>query len=335
MTIDTGASANRIPQQSARRRDFPGPGLLSTVLAAILSVVVRPVIALFARYPDARWPYALADRAAWLLPRPLGVTRQPVALPECRAELLTPARADTGEAILYLHGGGFIVCGLNTHRRLVADVARAAGCPALAVDYRQLPQHGLAAALDDAVAGFRALIAEGYSAGDIRIVGDSAGGYLAVATALAVTWLGLGRPGALVLMSPMTGIDPDYAAPSARDPLLTASALRVISRKLVAQPAVPTAELPQPQLAANDLSSLPPTLIQVGTREVLAAGAEELADAIAAAGVPCELQTWTGQFHVFQAGALVLPPAREAVAEIGSFLRRAAADPRQHTRRPR
>ncbi|MGV0635006.1 alpha/beta hydrolase [Mycolicibacillus trivialis] len=324
MSTGTGALADGVPQPSASRRELPGPGALSRVVAVLLRVFVRPVITLFARFPDARWPFALADRAAWLLPRPYGVRRHAISLPHCRAELLIPARPTAGRAILYLHGGGFIVCGLNTHRRLTADIARAAGCPALAVDYRQMPRHGLGEALDDAVAGFRALLDEGYSSSEIRIVGDSAGGYLAVATALAVVRRGLGRPGGLVLMSPMTGIDPDLALEPADDPLLTAPVVSVLSRKLAAKPAISADLLPHRRLAADDLSPLPPTLIQVGTREVLRAGAEELADAIAAAGGRCELQVWAGQFHVFQAGAVILAPARKAIAEIGSFL----VDPR-------
>lgn len=322
MTTTSEAAADNSFPQPAIRREFPGPGALSKVVAIVLRIFVRPVIALFVRFPEARWPFAMADWAAWLIPRPYGVRRYPVSLPDCRAELLIPAHATAGRAILYLHGGGFIVCGLNTHRRLTADIARAAGCPALAVGYRQMPQHGLGEALEDAVAGFRALLARGYSSEDIGIVGDSAGGYLAVATALAVVRQGLGRPGGLVLMSPMTGVDPDLALAPVDDPLLTAPVVAVLSRKLAAKPAVSSAVLPHRRLAADDLSTLPPTLVQVGTREVLRAGAEELADSIADAGVPCELQTWSGQFHVFQAGAIVLTAAREAIAEIGSFLRR-------------
>ncbi|OHU98583.1 hypothetical protein BKN37_20465 [Mycobacterium talmoniae] len=303
---------------------FPGPGAPSVLLAGLLATFVRPVIALFARFPEAWWPVGWVDRAAMLLPRPRRVSRRPVALPYCRAELLTPTATsgDSGSAILYLHGGGFIVCGLHTHRRLAADVAYAAGRPALAIGYRQLPHHGLGEALADAVDGFRALTARGYTPADISVVGDSAGGYLAVATALTVARLGLGRPGAVVLMSPMTSVDPDLpAADGAHDPLLTGSTVRALSHKLAAKPAPPGISLPLPRLAHEDLSDLPPTLIQVGTREVLRDGAEELATRIAAAGVPCTLQIWDGQFHVFQAAAPVLAPARAAVSEIGAFLR--------------
>lgn len=323
MSLVAGTAVDHTGRNRPELVRFPGPGLVSRVLAALLVTFVRPVISLFARFPDARWPFALVDGAAIVLPRPRKVHRRTVALPSCRAELIKPRSvADSGIAILYLHGGGFITCGLHTHRRLAADIAHAAERPALAVCYRQLPRHGLGEALEDAVDGFRALIAQGYSAENISVVGDSAGGYLAVATALAVARAGLGRPHALALMSPMTWVDPDFPVDDdADDPLLTGSTIRAISRKLAAVAAQPVAELPPVRLASADLRQLPPTLIQVGTREVLYDGAQELADRIAAAGVPCQLQVWEGQFHVFQAAALLMAPARAAVAEIGAFLR--------------
>ena len=329
MSWHAGTPAGSIDDRSPKVVRFPGPGAVSAVLAVLLAVFVRPVIALFGRFPNARWPFRWVDGVAVLMPRPRRVTREPVTLAHCRAELLTPkALAHDGDthhkaAILYLHGGGFITCGLRSHRRLAADVANAAGQPTLAVEYRQLPQYALADSLDDAVAGFSALISQGYASSDISIVGDSAGGYLAIATALAVVRRGLGRPAAVVALSPMTCIDPEFVGTEGiSDPLLTASAVRVLSGKL--NRAEPTAPVRR-RLLDEDLSELPPTLIQVGTREVLAAGAHELAAHIAAAGVSCELQVWDGQFHVFQAAAALLAPGRAAVAQIGQFVRRADA----------
>jgi len=329
MSLVAGTPAEATSNRKPELIRFPGPGTVSVLIAGLLATFVRPVIALFARFPDARWPFGWVDRAAALLPRPLRVTRRKVNLPHCRAELLTPQAVprDHRAAILYLHGGGFITCGLHTHRRLVADVANAAGRPALAIDYRQLPHHGLGEALDDAVAGFSALLTRGYAASDISIVGDSAGGYLAVATALTVARHGLGRPGAVVAMSPITSVDPDFAvADGVFDPLLTVPTVRALGRKLAAKPVAPDSAIPLPRLANEDLRALPPTLIQVGTREVLTAGAEELATHIGAAGVRCELQVWEGQFHVFQAAAIVLAPARAAISEIGAFLHRTGID---------
>lgn len=296
---------------------FPGPGIMSQVLALLLAVVVRPVIMMFARRPYARWPFGAIDIAAVLLPRPLRVYRRRVALPNCRAEMITPKAAHTGGAILYLHGGGFITCGLNTHRRLAADIARAAGWPTLSVNYRQLLPAKLAEALEDAIDGYRELLARGHAPSEIRLVGDSAGGYLAVATALAVQRLGLGRPGALALMSPVTSVDPDSPALiDFDDPLLTADTLRAIWRMLSDGDAHHDRHLP-----AKELANLPPTLIQVGTREVVYPGSLVLAGQLTVAGVPNQLQIWEGQFHVFQAAAPLLNHARRAIAEIGTFLR--------------
>lgn len=295
---------------------FPGPGAMSRALAMMLAFAVKPAIAMFARRPHARWPFRAIDMAAWLLLRPRHTYRRRVSLPNCRAEMLAPKTARPGGAILFLHGGGFITCGLNTHRRLAADIARAAGSPALAVGYRKLRGAKLAEALDDAVDGYRELLARGHTPGDISLVGDSAGGYLALITALAVQRLGLGRPGAVAVMSPVTSVDAE--SPSlidSDDPLLTADALRAIWRML--SDGGPDADH---YLPPSELENLPPTLIQVGTREVVHPGSLVLAGQLAVAGVPNQLQIWEGQFHVFQAAAPVLDHARRAIAEISIFL---------------
>lgn len=309
---------------------FPGPGTVSKILATMLKLIARPVIAGFARWPDARWPFGIADAAAFLLPRPRHVYRRRVALPNCPAELIAPKAARPGGAILYLHGGGFITCGLNTHRRLAADVARAAGFPALVVCYRQLKQAKLSQALDDAIDGYRELRARGYAPENISIVGDSAGGYLALITSLAVHRLGLGKPAAVALMSPVTSVD--AASPSlidADDPLLTAETFRAIWRMLSDGESDADRYLPP-----HELGNLPPTLIQVGTREVLYPGSLVLAGQLAVAGVPHELQIWDGQFHDFQAATLVMAHARRAIAEIGNFLRDRTFQAQQTTQRP-
>lgn len=319
MSLSTLA-VDSAPQRASTVVRFPGPGTTSRILAALLAVTVRPVIAMFARRPHAPWPFAVVDAAAVVLPRPRQVYRRPVTLPNCPAELITPKAAGPGGAILYLHGGGFITCGLNTHRRLAADIARAAGFPALSVCYRQLRQAKLAEALDDAVAGYRELLARGHAPSDISLVGDSAGGYLALMTALAVQRLGLGKPGSVAIMSPVTSVDAE--APSlinVDDPLLTADTLRAIWRMLADGESAADRFLPP-----AELSNLPPTLIQVGTREIVYPGSVVLAGQLAVAGVPNQLQIWEGQFHVFQAAAPVLGHARRAIDEIGKFLRNKA-----------
>lgn len=304
-------------------RQFPGPGVMLRLIALGLRLFVRPVLSVFGRFPRLRWPYALLNRLAVALPPPRRVRRQKVTLPNCGAELITPLNeATTDAAILYLHGGGFITCGLHTHRRLTADIARAAGCPALAVDYRMLPHHGMSEALADALDGFRALVERGHPADAISVVGDSAGGYLAVATALAAPRAGLGRPVSVAAMSPMTSIDPDFDIdPDAADALFPPAALRAICHMLATKPAAGEGFVPKPRLRSEDLAQLPPTLIQVGSREILTAPAVDLAHRIAAADVPCEVQIWEGQFHVFQAAAFLAAPARAAIAEIGAFLK--------------
>lgn len=310
--IDARAVAPRVMR-------YAGPGIISRIIAFLLAIVARPVVGLFGRYPRFPWPFAAADRAAALLPRPRNTERRSVRLRNSKAEWLVPASAtEARSAILYLHGGGLLLCGLNTHRLLTADIASAAGEPALSVDYRMLPKHSVADAVDDAVDGFRWLLDQGYRADDISIVGDSAGGFIAVTVALEVTERGWGSPRAIALLSPLATVTESLPPRSGgRDALFTPMAVAAMRAHAHRAGGV----LPDHLRTGSTLSALPRTLIQVGENELFAADAHALADAIAAGGVPCELQTWAGQFHVFQAAATLSRTARGAVAEVGAFLR--------------
>src|SRR5689334_6579003 len=109
------------------------------VLAARFGV--RPLVTAWMTAPDLPWPTALVDELAGWLPRPRNVHVRQVALPKCRSEMVWADRAGTARAILYLHGGTFLTCGLNTHRALVSCLSRASDAAVLNVGYRMLPRH--------------------------------------------------------------------------------------------------------------------------------------------------------------------------------------------------
>ncbi|WP_134071280.1 alpha/beta hydrolase [Mycobacteroides salmoniphilum] len=286
-----------------------------------------PVIALWARFPDLPWPYRVVDLAAVVLRPVRGVRRSRVRLAHCEAELMAPTGELPSGAVLYLHGGAFVVGGLNTHRRLVSRIVVGAGVTSLAVNYRKLPGHPVSAALEDALDGYRYLIELGYQSEEIVVAGDSAGGFLGLVTSVIAQRRGLGSPGALVCMSPLVQRDPAgklVLASQSNDSLFPRAALIAMERLML------SAEGSTVGLSALDsfvegdlavLACLPATLIQVGSDEILRPDAEFAAARLAEAGVPVELQIWRNQVHDFQIAADVLVDARAAVGEISAFVR--------------
>ncbi|WP_240482978.1 alpha/beta hydrolase [Rhodococcus opacus] len=228
--------------------------------------------------------------------------------------------------VLYLHGGGFLTCGLNTHRRLVSRISASAGAAVLSVGYRMMPRHPIRDAIADGVDGYRWLLGQGFDAEKIVIAGDSAGGYLTFMTALTLADLHLPCPAGLVALSPLTDMDPTgkLAHPGAdRCPVFPRSVLTTFAG-LPDQGARrrPTGK---PRISPVDciLAGLPPVLIQVGSTEMLYPDAELMAERLAAAGVPVTLEVWDRQVHVFQAAADLIPEADHAIRQIGNFIRTA------------
>ncbi len=301
-----------------------GASMRSQVLAHTLRVAVKPMLDVWGRYPLALWPAGLLEASAGYLRPNRSVREHRVRLDDCAAEWWSRDSQGVAAptAILYLHGGGFLTCGLNTHRMLALNTAAAAGASVLTVDYRMLPQHPLSDAVADCVVGYRWLLDRGYSPERIVVAGDSAGGFLTFATALALADLGLPQPAALVAMSPLTDLDPTNKLTrreGAACPLIPHSVLVALTGIIdrFGGSAVSPVD--------GVLAGLPPVLIQVGSTELLYADAELMAQRLGAAGVPVTLEVWDRQVHVFQAAAGLLPEASRAVARIGQFVRDATA----------
>ncbi|QBS39382.1 alpha/beta hydrolase [Nocardia sp. CS682] len=303
---------------------------------ALLRGTLRPavdILCVFAESAALRGTRAfrianLADLLAIPLRPARGTKRRAVLFPDFRAEWLWhrdhlgPDDTEQGAAILYFHGGGFLAGGLHSHRRLAARIARSAGVALLNVDYRQLPKGHITDTVDDAITAYRHLLSSGFAAERIVFAGDSAGGGIAFAAALATRTSALPMPAAIAAIAPFADLDPDIRRGhpnDRRDALLSARALAVpallgFAREGVLDPAWSPVN--------HDFAGLPPTLIQVSNLEVLLPDSEALARRCAQAGVPHTLQIWDNAIHVFHAGADLLPDARAAIAEIGAFLRR-------------
>ena len=171
---------------------------------------------------------------------------------------------DRDAALLYLHGGGYVIGSLDSHRHLAAEAGRAAGIAALALDYRLAPEHPFPAAVDDAVAGYRYLLARGIKPGRVAFAGDSAGGGLVVALMVAIRDAGLPQPACGWCISPwvdMEAIGETMASKAEADPTVQRAGIRDMA-KLYLNGADPRAPLAAPLYA--DLAGLAPLLIQVG-----------------------------------------------------------------------
>lgn len=322
---------------AAEPQFFHGASIQSRVLGLGLRHTVRPLLGLWARLPFDLFPPNGVDHIARLLPVHAGTKWRTVELNECKSEWLQARGVEdissgTGPsknvgAILYFHGGAFLTCGLNTHRRLVSRISYASKQPVLNVGYRQMPYEPITESVADGVDAFQWLMDQGYKAENITIAGDSAGGYLAFSVARAVMDEGWGRPAGVVAISPLLDFDPAgkrghrnanrcQLFPIHAVAKLSDVALRMDTRRGIQGTRTCPVNMP--------LGDMPPALIHIGSREVLMADAELMANRLVSAGIPCDLQVWDRQVHVFQAAASWVPEARTAINEIGAFVQRLA-----------
>jgi epsilon-lactone hydrolase len=266
------------------------------------------------------------DRAERVFPVPpdVGVkvvTIKPVQGPEVAGEWLEPPAAREHAALLYLHGGGYVIGSPRSHRHLAAALARAAGAATLLPDYRLAPEHPFPAAIDDAVAAYRWLLERGALPERTVIAGDSAGGGLTVATLLALRDRGLPSPAAGICISPwvdLTCTAPSYASKAASDPIVTGEGVGLMAQAYlgVTDPKTPLAS---PLFA--DLTGLPPLLVQVGSEEVLLDDAVGLAERAKAAGVAATLEVWPDMIHVWHWFFPMLDEGQRAIDGAGTFVR--------------
>lgn len=202
--------------------------------------------------------------------------------------------------ILYCHGGGYTSGGLGFSKVLASKLTRATGLDVLAFDYRLAPEHPYPAAVEDAQAAWDHLMRLGFGARDVVLAGDSAGGNMALVLCLRLRAEGRMLPGALLLMSPWTDMTCSGESLTERadiDPVLTPEYIYAV-REAYAGGLDPAQPELSPLLA--DLAGLPPTLIQVGTHEILFSDAERLAERMKQAGTECRLEVWEGMWHDFQ-----------------------------------
>jgi len=262
------------------------------------------------------------DALAGAAPLADGTVVEPLVAGGVRAEWLRPAGGADDGALLYLHGGGYCVGSIVSHRGLASNIAAACGLPVLLIDYRLGPENPFPAAVEDAVTAFDWLLDQGLAPDRLAVAGDSAGGGLTLATLLARRDAGVALPGAAACLSPWTDLtqsSPSMDTHDGVDAMLDRARLQTLADWYLGPDGDPRHPHASPRFA--DLSGLPPVLLHAADDEVLVDDARLVAEAIEAAGGRVEYRTWPGVFHVWHAVAGLAPEADEAVAEVGRFVK--------------
>lgn len=255
------------------------------------------------------------------IPMPDGVETTPVDAGGVPGVWFTPKGASGDRAILYLHGGGYVMGSVATHRSLIARLAQATGIRCLGLDYRLAPEFPFPAAIDDACAAYAWLQDRAIPPTRIGFAGDSAGGGLVLGTLVALRDAGDILPAAAVALSPLA--DLELSGESVRtvtnDPMVPVAGTRVMAAAYLGGRGNPRDPRASPIHA--DFRDFPPLLVEVGTREILLDDAKRVVSSARKASVPVELFVGEGLTHVWQLHPH-LPEARESVDRIARFVAR-------------
>jgi epsilon-lactone hydrolase len=238
---------------------------------------------------------------AWGLasPLPQGTHLEAITLGGVSADRIAPRHAQEGKAILYLHGGGYGIGSPQSHRHLVGQLCEKSGLVGYSLAYRLAPETLFPGAVDDALAGYQGLLDLGLSRSSIIIAGDSAGGGLSIACALAIKAAGLPQPAGLFVMSPWADLSqsgPSYVAKADVDFIVSKQALDNWASAYLGD-TDPRSPLASP--VYGDLTGLAPILIQVGSEEVLLSDSITLASAAGLAKVDVTLTIAPDMPHVY------------------------------------
>lgn len=277
----------------------------------------KPRLARAKGYQDVRRMFGAVKS-----PLPPGVTVSAATVGGVPGEWVEERGAAPGRPVLlYLHGGGYIACSPETHRPYSSYFALR-GFRVFVPDYRLAPEHPFPAAVDDAVAVYHALLAEGADAARLTVAGDSAGGGLALSLLLRLKAEGAVLPAAAMLFSPLTDLASTGNSITANDARCAmfrgANIGKVAGFYLNGMPA----DDPIASPLYADLSGLPPLMIHVGADEVLLDDSTRLAERARAAGTKVEIKVWPVVPHVWQLVHRILPEGRQSMQEATAFLRR-------------
>ncbi len=248
-------------------------------------------------------------------------------------EWIVQPESDSNRRMLYVHGGGYVMGSLDSHRRLCADIARAGACAVLSLDYRLAPEHPFPAAVEDALAGLAYVWANGPGdageAATVFVAGDSAGGGLTLATLIAARDRGLRQATGGIGLSPWTDLaatPEELASEGLNDPTIPDNRTAITASQEWAAVYAGDADRTDPLLSPlfADYTGIPPLLLQVGAVEMICRDTTRVTEKARAAGVDVTEEVWDDMFHVWQAFAPMLPEGQQAIDRIGEWLRERA-----------
>ncbi len=284
-------------------------------------LVLREMIAARPRATDIAQRRRDIDDRRLAFGLPNDVTVEEDSAGDVPAEWTVTPGANRDSVVLYLHGGGYVIGSLDSHRHLVAEIGRACAARTLAIDYRMAPEHPFPAAVQDALTAYRFLLDSGIRPARICIAGDSAGGGLVIAAMLAIRGANLPQPGCGWCISPWVDLACTGASlldNATRDPNVQKPGVLEFAG-LYLGGADPRSPLASP--IHGDLRGLPPLLIQVGSVETLLDDAISLARVAGLADVSVDLQIWPEMIHVWHQFHPQLTAGRGAIAVGGVFVR--------------
>jgi epsilon-lactone hydrolase len=299
-------------------------------MAGLPPRAMAPSVRLLARWglsPRVDWPTARRRLALGLRfpPPPRGTQIRPVTLGGVPCEEVRPRGAlDESSALVYFHGGGYVVCTPADYRGLTGLLAAAFGARVIVVDYRLAPEHPYPAALDDARAVWRAMSTElELTPERVAVAGDSAGGGLTLALALGLRDAGAPLPAALGLIAPWLDLVPDIAGTRPPDPgdvLLNRALLNRFARAYLAGGTPPDTLAVSPLHA--ELAGLPPTIVHTSEHDLLRPDGEAFVARAKRARLPVEHEALPELWHDPHISAqLLAEPGGGAPARLGAGLR--------------
>lgn len=251
---------------------------------------------------------------------PANISREKIDADGVSCEWFRVANAAKG-AVLFLHGGGFVIGSTKSHQALIARVAEVSGYDVLGVNFRLAPEYPFPSPLRDCVSAYLYLLDQQIAPENIAIVGDSAGGALVIATLVSLRDEGWPLPACAVTLSgwaDLTLTADSMQRNAERDPVVSKEILQDMA-PLYCNGQDAKNPLISPVFA--DLSGLPPLLLQVGDRDVCEDDSRKIADNARVAGVDVQFDFWPEMIHCWHTYYDTLPEARAAVAKIGSYLR--------------
>jgi acetyl esterase/lipase len=288
-----------------------------TVLKNALNILSLPMSW---KLPPVNHLRSILETTTMLSTLPWGVTFDKHMLGTLEAECLKPINHDPDKVILYLHGGGYVIGSPHTHRNLAGKIAKGASINCLVIDYRKAPEHPFPAALDDAFYAYTYLLNDrGYLADDIIIIGDSAGGGLAIALQFLLRQKQIPMPRAIALLSPY--LDLTQGGRSIKSNAKNDRFLDVFEMRKWAQLYAAEYDLRNPLISPlfGDLHGLPPILVQASKSEVLYNDSTRFVAKARKSGVQITFQTWKGLIHWWHMFG-TMPEAREAIMKIVTFI---------------